>query len=154
MKIRYAKESDKDWLKNSLLNDGNARVRLGIKGSNESSIVKFDDQWEASFIAEENDIQMGIVTVSYDASNNLAYLNDIYIPKGLRRKGIAKELIEFAINYALDSWGGFGIYAFTLGNKKMENLFQKLGFENNGVYKKSTQRGNKWISQTYWLKEY
>lgn len=154
MNIRYAKETDKDWLRNSLLNDPEARVKLGIKGSMEGSVIKLDDNWSASFIAEKDEKQIGIVTVSYDSINNLAYLNDVYVANEFRKKGIAKKLTDFATNYAFDSWSGGGIYAFTLGNKKMDSLLKSLKFINHGIYKKFVQRGNKWISQSYWLKEY
>lgn len=154
MNIRYAKDTDKEWLKNSLLNDFDARMRLGIKGSNEGNVIQIDNQWEATFVAEEDEQQIGMVTISYDSSNNLAYLNDLFVPRESRKKGVAKKLIDFAITYAIDSWGGFGIYVFTLENKIMEKLLSSLGFENNGLYKKSSRRGNNWISQTYWLKEY
>ena len=95
---------------------------------------------------------MGMIKVSFYASESSACIDGIFVLESYRHLGIATKLLTFAENYSKDIWPTNVFHALTIQNPPMETLFKKMGYKKMGTYKKCVYRNNKYLSQTMWRK--
>ena len=150
MNIRLANKSDEAFFNGELLNDRDAMIRLNAVGIGE--FVK-NDKWVGTFVGGGRTGIQGFVKVEFFSDPPQARIQDLYVLKKERRKGVARELIRYAMQFAMDSWPLEMFNAMTIENPKMEFLLKELGFVNKGTYKDLLSRGKERYDQTFWVKK-
>lgn len=154
VKIRYAKKEDAEWLKEDILEDENARLKLNIRGNGEGKIFKLDDTWSVSFVAEVEGKPAGIVTVEHYSLSSTNSIEELYVRKSYRNNGIATILLCKAEKYACENWPAWGMRALTIENPKMEKLLKKQGYKLMGRVKDWYVFNLKSYDQNFYFKRY
>lgn len=131
-----------------LLHDPRAKRFLNMNGASEADLERFrSGQWKAGFCKEKE----GYVIISTYAASARCTIDSLYVVKNLRRKGYAKELIEFAEKFCRDNWRNLKtIDLFTIEGCTTEKFIASMGYENKGVYKDYYGKG---MHQTLWAKD-
>lgn len=158
IKIRYATEDDKKWMRETLLYDNYSREKLGLHGADEGGMIPIDNRYKAMFIAtigeKENKKNIGFTKIVSHSDHNQVYLADLYVIKKYRKKGIAQKLFDFAFEWSHLEWSQEEMDVYTIDNKPMAKFLKKNGFNNKGTFKDFYKRGSKRFDQTYWVKKY
>jgi len=106
-----------------------------IDGWSESMLLSAFDTGRFNAVgAFDGDKLIGVITFSF--SVDTADIEDVAVRSGYRRKGVAKSLIERAIQKIKDEKKEKIFLEVRAGNTPAINLYQKVGFTNLSVRKK------------------
>lgn len=136
MKIRPAKKSDHKELM-SLLNKFVQKDRYS-KLDNDSFLKVLNSQHNYIYIAEENDLLIGLATLSVRHvvryKKPIAELDELFVSTQARGKGCGKKLIQAIINQAKKN-NCHRLYIETAYKWKVAHkIYESIGFKNYGYH--------------------
>lgn len=147
--IKLATKSDIEEIQNLLLEDTESYQKLAMTGCFEA---KENDMWNVMFVSKHGTAILGFIKAIFYSDPGRVYISGVYTNKQYRKKGVARELMKYLLNFADKAWTHMFISGVTLDNPASEALFKSCGFDNMGTIKKATYK-NGWLGNTHWWKK-
>lgn len=88
-----------------------------------------DPPWDHGYVAEEDGSPVGFIAMRFESWNRRLVITHLYVDSSQRRRGIARLLIERAIDWGRDRGALIGWVETSNRNFPGVQIYRRLGFE-------------------------